>query len=58
MGSKRKNTGFSVAAGLLIAAFSLFAALWVNGNIPVHTALATSLILGMATFLAFSRPST
>ena len=34
---------------------ALFGALWVNGNIPVNTAVAVSLILGVATFLATSK---
>jgi HAMP domain-containing protein len=52
MGTKGRTKIFAVLAGLLVAAFSLFAALWVNGNIPLPAATATSFILGMATFLA------
>ena len=52
MGIKGRTKLFAVLAGLLVAAFSLFAALWVNGNIPLPAATATSFILGMATFLA------
>jgi len=37
------------------AAFPRFAALWVNGNIPHPAALATSYILGLATFLAMGK---
>lgn len=51
MGTKGENKMFSVSAGLGVAAFSLFAALWVNGNIPPATAIATSLILGLAVFI-------
>ncbi len=35
MGTKGKSTTFSFLAGLAVATFSLFAALWVNGNIPL-----------------------
>ncbi len=52
MGTKSRTKMFAVFAGLLVAAFSLFAALWVNGNIPLPAATATSFILGLATFLA------
>ncbi|MGJ3192087.1 hypothetical protein FQP90_09055 [Paenarthrobacter nitroguajacolicus] len=52
MGTKSRTKMFAVLAGVLVAAFSLFAALWVNGNIPWPAATATSLILGVATFLA------
>ncbi|MFF2317379.1 hypothetical protein ACFVTE_14025 [Arthrobacter sp. NPDC058097] len=41
-------------AGLSVAAVSLFAA-WVSGNIPLPAVLATSLILGVVTFLATDR---
>jgi hypothetical protein len=41
-----------------VAAFSLLGALWVNENIPVNTAIAVSLILGEATFLATSKSTT
>lgn len=52
MGTKSTTKFFAVLAGLLVTAFSLFAALWVNGNIPLPAATATSFILGAATFLA------
>lgn len=41
-----------VFAGVLVAVFSLFAALWVNGNIPLPAAAATSFVLGVGTYLA------
>lgn len=52
MGTKGTTKSFAVLAGLSVAAFSLFAALWVNGNIPLPAAIATSFILGLTTFLA------
>jgi hypothetical protein len=55
MGTKSRTRTFAILAGLSVAAFSLFSALWVNGNIPVNTAIAVSLILGVATFLATSK---
>lgn len=55
MGTKGTTKSFAVLAGLLVAAFSLFAALWVNGNIPWPAATATSFILGVATFMATNK---
>lgn len=55
MGAKGKKMTFSVFAGLAVAAFSLFAALWVNGNIPPVAAISTSLFLGVAVFVATAR---
>lgn len=49
-----KGRTFAVGAGLSVAAISLLAS-WVNGNIPLPAVLATSLVLGAATFLATSR---
>jgi hypothetical protein len=55
VGTKGKTKLFAVFAGLMVVAFSLFAALWVNGKIPLPTAISTSFILGVATFLATAR---
>ena len=54
-GTRSRARIFAVLAGLSVAAFSLFGALWVNGNVPINTAIAVSLILGVATFLATSK---
>jgi hypothetical protein len=54
MGKKIKGKTFAVFAGLSVAAVSVVTA-WVNGNIPLPAVLATSLVLGVATFLATSR---
>ncbi|KRE81359.1 hypothetical protein [Arthrobacter sp. Soil764] len=54
MGKTINGRAFAVVAGLSVAAISLLAA-WVNGNIPLPAVLATSLILGVATFLATNR---
>jgi hypothetical protein len=58
MGTRNKTKVFATFAGLLVAAISLFGALWVNGNIPLPAAIATSLILGVATFLATGQGAT
>ncbi|MFJ6454043.1 hypothetical protein [Paenarthrobacter sp. NPDC091669] len=55
MGTNGKTMTFSILSGLAVAAFSLFAALWVNGNIPAAAAISTSFILGVAVFLATAR---
>lgn len=52
MGTKGTTKLFAVLAGVLVAVFSLFAALWVNGNIPLPAAAATSFVLGVGTYLA------
>ncbi|MET3934887.1 hypothetical protein [Arthrobacter sp. OAP107] len=54
MGKTIKSRTFAVFAGLSVTAVSLLAS-WVNGNIPLPAVLATSLVLGVATFLATSR---
>ena len=55
MGTKSRTRTFAILAGQSVAAFMLFSALWVNGNIPVNGAIAISLVLGGTTFLAMSR---
>lgn len=52
MGTKSRTTTLAILSGLSVAALSLFSSLWVNGNIPVNTAIAVSLVLGLATSLA------
>jgi hypothetical protein len=55
MGTKSRTRTYAILAGLSVAAFSLFSALWVNGNIPVNIAIAVSLVLGVTTFVAMSK---
>jgi hypothetical protein len=55
MGTKSRTRTFAILAGLSVAAFMLFSALWVNGNIPVNIAIAVSLVLGVTTFMAMSK---
>jgi hypothetical protein len=55
MGTKSRTRTFAILAGLSVAAFMLFSALWVNGNIPVNAAIAISLVLGVTTFMAMSK---
>jgi CBS-domain-containing membrane protein len=55
--SRTRTRTFAILAGLSVAAFMLFSALWVNGNIPVNAAIAISLVLGVTTFLAMSKSS-
>lgn len=44
-------------SALFVAAFFLFAALWVNGNFPLPTAIGIALALGAGTYLAMSKGS-
>lgn len=43
-----------VMSGLFVAAFFLFAALWVNGNFAIIVAVSIATALGVATYLAVS----
>ena len=46
-----------VVSALSVAAFFLFAALWVNGNFPFPIALSIAIVLGTGTYLAMAKGS-
>lgn len=55
MKSKRAAALMPGLSGLFVAAFFLFAALWVNGDFPVTTAVGIAVALGAGTYLAVSK---
>lgn len=57
MNNKITTVIISLVSALLVAAFFLFAALWVNGNFPFPIALSIAIVLGAGTYLAMAKGS-
>ncbi|MDJ0379191.1 hypothetical protein [Cryobacterium sp. PH31-L1] len=57
MSNKITRRLIPVISALSVAAFFLFAALWVNGNFPFPIALSIGIVLGTGTYLAMAKGS-